>query len=553
MRLYLAQLNTIVGDLEGNCRKIVDAAGRATDGGADLLLLPEQTIPGYPAKDMLLQEGFIRRCREALANLAATCADGPAILVGFPERHEGFGKRLFNSAALLRGGKVEAVYRKGLLPTYDVFDELRYFDSASKPMVFECGGIRVGVTICEDCWNDELYWSHRLYDRDPVEESIRAGARLVVNLSASPFTLGKLSVRRKMLAETARRHGVAFAMNNLIGGNDDLVFDGSSMVFSPDGTKTCELPPLAEGNALVEINNPGTMEIDCIACSPCEDLPRLEALRRALVLGVRDYLGKCGFNKALIGLSGGIDSALVAALAVEALGSENVHGVSMPSRYSSDHSRSDAEVLAKNLGIQYSSIPIEGMFSQLHDDLETHVPTEGSGLAYENAQARLRGVVLMTISNASGALVLTTGNKSELSVGYCTLYGDMCGGLAVIADVPKLDVYALSRHLNETSGREIIPESTLIKPPSAELAPDQKDSDSLPQYEELDPIIEGYVVEGLDEEGLVARGHDRGIVRRMLRLIAINEYKRRQAAPSIKVTSRAFGFGWRMPIARKIP
>lgn len=553
MRLYVAQMNPIVGDLEGNSRKIVEAWNQGREGGADLILFPEQTIPGYPAKDLLLQEGFIRRCREAMEKLAVECKDGPAILVGFPERHAGFGKRLFNSAALLRGGRVEAIYRKGLLPTYDVFDELRYFDSASEPFVFECAGVRVGVTICEDCWNDELYWSHRLYERDPVEESVRAGAQLVVNLSASPFTLGKLAIRRAMLAETARRHGIAFALNNLVGGNDDLVFDGSSMVFAPDGSRVCELPALDTGATLIEISTGDPLGVRCVECTPCEDLSRLEALRRALVLGVRDYLGKCGFRRALIGLSGGIDSALVAALAVEALGAENVHGVSMPSRYSSDHSRSDAEQLARSLGMEYTSIPIEGLFSQVQEDLGEHVPTKGSGLAYENAQARLRGVILMTMSNASGALVLTTGNKSELSVGYCTLYGDMCGGLAVIADVPKMDVYALSRHINETAGRELIPENTLVKPPSAELAPDQKDSDSLPPYEELDPIIQGYVEEGLDEDGLVSRGHDRETVRRILRLIAVNEYKRRQAAPALKVTSRAFGFGWRMPLARRIP
>ncbi|MCC5876648.1 MAG: NAD+ synthase [Candidatus Sumerlaeia bacterium] len=553
MRLYLAQMNTIVGDLEGNSGKIVEAWRRAREAGADLVLLPEQCIPGYPAKDLLLQEGFIRRCHEATDRLAIECKDGPALLVGFPERHAGSGKRLFNSAALLRGGRVEAIYRKGLLPTYDVFDELRYFDSANQPLVFECAGVRVGITICEDCWNDELYWSHRLYDRDPVEESVKAGAQLVVNLSASPFTLGKLAVRRAMLAETARRHGIAFAMNNLVGGNDDLVFDGSSMVFAPDGSKVCELPALDSGDAVIDIEGDKDLGARCVECSPCEDLPRLEALRRALVLGTRDYLEKCGFRKALIGLSGGIDSALVAAIAVEALGAENVQGVSMPSRYSSDHSVSDAEQLANNLGMGYTSVPIEGLFSQVQTDLSELVPTKGSGLAYENAQARLRGVILMTISNASGALVLTTGNKSELSVGYCTLYGDMCGGLAVIADVPKMDVYALSRHINETAGRELIPENTLVKPPSAELAPDQKDSDSLPPYEELDPIIQGYVEEGLDEDGLAGRGHDRETVRRILRLIAVNEYKRRQAAPALKVTSRAFGFGWRMPLARKLP
>lgn len=552
MRLYLAQINTLVGDISGNASLIRDSIGEGRRRGADLVVFPEQTLPGYPAKDILLHDGFIDRNRGALEELAALTKDGPAALVGFPERHDGSGRRLFNAAALLRGGRVEAVYRKGLLPTYDVFDEDRYFDPGTEPLLFECAGVPVAVTICEDCWNDELYWSHRRYGRDPVEEAARAGARVIVNLSASPFTLGKLEVRRRMLSEAARRHGAALVMTNLVGGNDDLIFDGSSMAFGPDGDRVAELPAFESAGALMEVD-PESGTIRSAEPSPlAEEHSRLERLRRALVLGTRDYLAKCGFRRVLIGLSGGIDSALVAALAAEAIGPENVHGVSMPSRHSSGHSRTDAEALAQNLGIRYSSIPVEGLFGKLQEELGGHLQGAGSSLALENAQARLRGAILMTLSNASGDLVLTTGNKSELSVGYCTLYGDMCGGIAVIADVPKLDVYALSRHINETAGREVIPEGTITKPPSAELAPDQKDSDSLPPYEELDPIINGHVEEGLDEDGLVDRGHDRETVRHVLRLIAINEYKRRQAAPALKVNARAFGFGWRMPIAKRM-
>ncbi len=544
IRVFIGQVNTLVGHVEGNQAKAESALERAAAAGADLLLLPEQTLPGYPAKDLLTFGSFVKRNRAALENFARATAGRPAALIGFPEAHDGPGNGLYNAAALCRDGRVEKVFRKILLPTYDVFDEDRHFDEGSEVGTFDLGEARVGVTICEDLWNDELYWSRRRYGRDPGQEVVDAGAEIVVNLSASPYTMGKRRVRRDMIAAAARRHGVPVVQANLVGANDDLIFDGSSFAVGADGTLGAMSPAFEEHDLVVDIDPSGK------ATGPMvEEIGELEELRRALTLGVRDYVTKCGFREVLIGLSGGIDSALVAVIAAEALGPHRVHAISMPSRYSTDHSKSDAQLLAENLGISYREIPIEGMFAQAIDDVGPHLGRTPE-LALENMQPRLRGMTLMSLSNATGAMVLTTGNKSEMSVGYTTLYGDMCGGLAVISDVPKTLVYALCRHINASSGREVIPESILTKAPSAELAPDQKDSDSLPEYDVLDPIIRGFVEDGLSEDELVAEGHDREIVRKVLRLVIRSEYKRRQAAPTLKVTSRAFGYGWRMPIAR---
>ncbi len=561
IRVYLAQLNTIVGDIEGNLARSLEALSRAKAARADLLILPEQTLPGYPAKDLLMQRDFIRRSEQAVERFAEATAGAPAALVGFPKSYEfnsdlyprgcaqqvKVGKLLYNSAAFCRAGHVETVYNKCLLPTYDVFDESRYFDASHDFAVVEINGHRCALTICEDLWNDDLYWSNRLYDFDPVNKAVvTGGANVILSLSASPFALGKRRVRRGMFAALAKRYKAPVLVNNLVGANDDLIFDGVSMVFDQEGNQVAQGKSFAEDDLIVEITP--TAVKNCGASAV--DEPEMEELRRGLVLGIRDYVGKCGFKQVLIGLSGGIDSALVAALAAEALGPANVHGVAMPSRYSSDHSKSDAEALAKNLGIHFSMIPIEGMFATAQAELGSNLAGAHVPIALENMQSRLRGLTLMSLSNAGGAMVLATGNKSELSVGYCTLYGDMCGGLAVIGDVPKTMVYDLCRHLNQSAGRPLIPESTMTKPPSAELRPDQKDTDSLPPYEVLDPIIRGYAEEALEAGELIARGHDEATVRRVIRMIQLNEYKRRQAPPVLKVTSRAFGYGWRMPIAR---
>ncbi|MBI1290448.1 NAD+ synthase [bacterium] len=544
MRVALAQINSRVGDLEGNFQKAKASYDAASAEGADVVLFPEQTFAGYPAKDLLTRDGFIRRNAEIVEAFARLTSSGPVAVVGYPERHDGPGHRLYNTAAVCRGGAVTDRYRKWLLPTYDVFDEDRYFDEGQTPLVIEVRGRRLGVTVCEDIWNDELYWSNRLYERNPIAAASKAGAEILLNISASPFTLAKRGVRKAMMASAARTHGLPIAQVNLVGANDDLVFDGVSMAFDSEGRQIAQARDFEDDLLIVDFAG-AENRIE-------KDAPEIEQLRRALVLGIRDYVRKCGFAKVLIGLSGGIDSALVAALAVEALGPANVTGVAMPSRYSSDHSKSDAQLLATALGIECRMLPIEPMFAAATAEIEKHFVGGNRKIAFENLQSRLRGLSLMTLSNESGALVLTTGNKSEMSVGYATLYGDMCGGLAPIADVPKLMVYELSQHINTSAGREIIPHGTLTKPPSAELAPDQKDTDSLPPYEILDPIVRAYVEEGLDGPEIVARGFEEETVRRVLRLIHINEYKRRQSAPTLKVTGRAFGYGWRMPIAKSI-
>ena len=546
MKIALLQVNPTVGDLAGNARRILDALRQAADGGADLAATPELALVGYLPRDLLLSAGFVRQSWEALETLARDAGDLPPVLVGLPEPNPSDeGRPLFNSAALLRGGRVELRFRKALLPTYDVFDEDRYFEPFHGAQVLDIGGHRIGVSICEDIWNDRDFWKRRRYHHDPIEELTSAGANVVVNMSASPFTAGKHRRREEMLSSMALKHRVPIAYVNQFGGNDDLVFDGRSCMFNGDGAI------FARGRAF---------EPDVVVCdiddarpiAPASDLGVESEIWRALVLGTRDYAGKCGFSSAVLGLSGGIDSALTAAIAAEALGASRVLGVLMPSPYSSHGSLDDARALAVNLGIETLTLPIAPLMQTFDDTLRAALGADPQGVAQENIQARIRGNLLMALSNTRGALLLTTGNKSELSVGYCTLYGDMSGGLAVIADVPKTMVYRVSRWRNDSTGRPIIPEATLTKAPSAELRPNQTDQDSLPPYEVLDDVLQRHVERHQPADEIVAAGLDRDTVERVLRLVRIAEFKRKQAAPGLKVTDRAFGTGWRMPIAARV-
>jgi NAD+ synthase (glutamine-hydrolysing) len=545
MKIALLQVNPTVGDVTGNARRILEALRDAASKGADLAATPELALVGYLPRDLLLNPGFVKRSWDILEGLARDAADLPPVLVGLPEPNPSdTGRPLFNTAALLRGGRIEERFRKALLPTYDVFDEDRYFEPFHGPQVLDIAGQRVGISICEDIWNDRDFWKRRRYHHDPIEELVRAGANIVLNLSASPFTAGKHRRREEMLSSMAAKHRMPIAYVNQFGGNDDLVFDGRSCMFNAEGAV------FARGRAF---------EADVVVCdmddarpmAPASDLGIESEIWRALVLGTRDYACKCGFTSVVLGLSGGIDSALTAAIAAEALGADKVLGVLMPSPYSSQGSLDDAHELARNLCIETMTLPIEELMRAFDGTLRAQLGADLPGVAQENIQARIRGNLLMALSNTRGALLLTTGNKSELSVGYCTLYGDMSGGLAVIADVPKTMVYRVSRWRNESAGRPIIPDATLTKAPSAELRPNQTDQDSLPPYEVLDDILQRYVERHQTADEIVAAGFERATVERVLRLVRIAEFKRKQAAPGLKVTDRAFGTGWRMPIAAK--
>lgn len=551
MKILLAQLNTTVAAIAKNVAAIIKALERGRGQGADLVVFPELPLTGYPAKDLLERPYFIEANRKALEQVArATAPDasgrGIGAVVGFVDRNTTHpGQGLFNAAALLDSGAIVGVYHKCLLPTYDVFDEARYFDAASEARVLTFRGRRLGISICEDIWNDELHWSRRRYARDPIVEQSRQGAELLINISASPYTLGKRDAKHAMLAHTARRHGLPLVHVNLVGGNDELIFDGWSNVFDASGEIIAQCSDFEEDFVLVDLDSSGA------GCRHPTTREPMERVHRGLTLGLRDYLHKCGFHDAVIGLSGGIDSAVVAALAVDALGAGHVRGIIMPSRFSSEGSRTDAEALARNLGIGFETISIEPMFQTVLEELSPRIGGRPWDVTEENIQSRLRGLTLMALSNKFGCLVLSTGNKSEVAVGYATLYGDMCGGLAPIADIPKTMIYDLARYLNALHApAPWIPESTLTKPPSAELRPDQKDTDSLPPYDILDSIIHAYVERSLSPDSIIALGHDAETVRRVVRMIDGAEYKRRQAAPTLKITSRAFGYGWRMPLAR---
>jgi NAD+ synthase (glutamine-hydrolysing) len=553
VRIALAQINPIVGDFAGNLAKISACVERAAGEGAELVMLPELATSGYPPADLLEKESFVARAEETLNAVAAlTKGKGrPAVLCGSPLRCEALrGKRVRNAAVLLENGERRFVQQKMLLPFYDVFDEQRYFEPALTQALFVVGRQPLAITICEDAWNDKMFWPRQNYPVDPIDQLMRqwsvlpqplSGHRLILNISASPFWQGKADVRRQMIRALAKRHAATVLMVNQVGANDSLIFDGASFAVDARGEVIAQAKSFEEDLIVIE-----TTAANPVLALPEED--DTASIWKALVLGTRDYLHKCGFSKALLGLSGGIDSALVAVIAVEALGAANVEGVLMPSEFSSDGSVSDAEALAKNLGIRTTVLPIRDIFTQFRQALQPVFAETPFGLAEENLQPRIRGSLLMALSNKTGALVLTTGNKSEMACGYCTLYGDMAGALAVIGDVYKTEVYALARYANR--GREVIPEATLSKPPSAELRPGQKDTDSLPEYEVLDPILRAYIEDySAAEEIARAQGVDLELVQHVIRLVEMSEYKRQQAAPVLKVSRKSFGMGRRFPIA----
>jgi NAD+ synthase (glutamine-hydrolysing) len=573
VKIALAQINPTIGDFAGNTRLILDFTDRAADQAADLVVFPELCICGYPPADLLEKKSFLDRSAEVLQQIADHTAAGPAILCGTalptasPDGKSSEGKRARNVAALLSGGKITFLQQKMLLPFYDVFDEQRYFEPAAHQTLTILNGNPLAITVCEDAWNDKGFWPRRLYAVDPVDELMRQWGtlpdpiavhpRLILNISASPFCSGKRHLRRNMLSAIARRHSAFVAMVNQVGGNDSLIFDGSSLVLAPSGEVVAQAASFREDLIFFDTSATQPSARNSPAQDPTSEAQDdISATWDALVLGTRDYVRKCGFTKALVGLSGGIDSALVAAIAVKALGPENVLGIGMPSEFSSAGSIDDARSLATNLGIRFELVAIQDVFQQYQRTLEPLFAGTPFGLAEENLQSRIRGALLMALSNKLGALVLTTGNKSEMSTGYCTLYGDMVGALAVIGDVFKTRIYALSRYANRE--REVIPRNTIDKPPSAELRPGQRDTDSLPPYEVLDPILEAYVERYCSAEQILAERTASGetidiaLIRRVLSLVERSEYKRQQAAPVLKVTQKSFGNGRRFPIAVKI-
>jgi NAD+ synthetase len=546
LKIGLLQLNSTVGDFAANRKKLLDGCEKAVALGAEFILAPELFLCGYPPRDLLQRADFIAANLAALAETAKSVGAVP-LCVGFVDKNpDRPGRALRNAAAVLQYGKIIWRTNKCLLPTYDVFDEDRYFEPAKTIAPFEFNGRKLGVTICEDIWNDEDFWPERLYRRDPVKELIAQGAEIILNLSASPWHDGKERMRLEMLRRAARDEKIPLAQVNAIGANDELIFDGHSVALDARG----EVIALGKGFAEEILVADLRREVQSPKSKVQSDFPPREAqIFSALSLGIRDYVRKCNFKSVIVGLSGGIDSALVAVLAADALGADKVLGVSMPARYSSEGSLSDAAALAKNLGIRYEVLPIEPVFKSVEKQLEKVFAGTKPNEAEENVQSRLRGVTLMALSNKFGALVLTTGNKSEMAVGYCTLYGDMCGALAPLADVFKTDIYQIARWVNRD--REIIPAASISKPPSAELRPNQTDQDSLPPYETLDQILDAYVVKNLGRDEIIRRGFDAAVVNDVLNKINFSEYKRRQAAPGLKVSPRAFGMGRRIPIAQK--
>ncbi len=543
MRIGLAQLNPTVGDLAANRKAIIDAYHALVAQGAELVVFPELAVCGYPPRDLLFKSRFAPDIAKSLAEIAATTGAVPAIVGTVAPAAKSAGRPFINAAAFCHHGRVEQLAAKCLLPTYDVFDEDRYFEPSDAPTIFRFNGKRIGVTICEDLWNDADPADRPRYRIDPVRLLADQDVDLMVNISASPWHTNKSTVRDRLVSTAAQLLGAPVVYCNTIGGNDELVFDGRSLAADASGAINARLPAFETCIQIIDTAAPALPE-------PVEDEETaLDDIRKALVLGLRDYAHKSGFRRALVALSGGIDSAVVAALAVEAFGADNVTGISLPSAISSQHSRDDARVLAANLGIAFDTIAIAEAVAATEAALAPLFAGRPRDVAEENLQARLRGVIMMALSNKFGSLLLTTGNKSEIAVGYCTLYGDMCGGLAVISDVFKTQVYALARHLNRE--REIIPVSTIEKPPSAELRPDQKDEDSLPPYDTLDAILHAYVEEGLSRAEIAGLGFDLSVVEDMCRKVDLNEYKRKQAAPGLKITPLAFGVGRRIPIVQR--
>jgi NAD+ synthase (glutamine-hydrolysing) len=551
MRLGLAQINTTVGDLAGNRRRILDAYADLVRRGAELVVFPELATCGYPPRDLLFKRHFVPDVEVSMKAIAEAVGDVPALVGTVEGNTSGTGRSFFNSAAFCHRGKVASVAHKCLLPTYDVFDEDRYFEPAPQPTVIVHNGVRIGVTICEDIWTHPMISTRRLYNGlDPVKQLAAMKCDLMVNLSASPWNHGKSGVRQTLVTDAARALGCPVAYVNAVGGNDELIFDGRSLISDPSGRVTTGMAAFAEELAVAETApGPGA------ALSPTFEQADMADILCALTLGVRDYAHKVGFRTALVALSGGIDSAVVGAIAAAALGPENVIGVSQPSEISSQHSKDDARRLAENLGIRFETIGIKEVVASCEEALGPLFSGRARDVAEENIQARVRGVLMMALSNKFGALLLTTGNKSEMAVGYCTLYGDMCGGLAVISDVFKTQVYALANWINADAKRAgrtpPIPQSTIDKVPSAELRPNQTDLDSLPPYDVLDAVLKGYVEEGLSRRDLVAQGFAETVVSDVVRKVDLNEYKRKQAAPGLKITPLAFGVGRRIPIVQK--
>ena len=551
MKIAIAQLNPTIGDITNNAQQIIAAAKDAAKQNVRLLLTPELSLCGYPPRDLLLYPGFVETMSHELKAIASQLPENIAVLIGTvetnPHATSKGQKPLYNSMALLDGGEVKQIFHKRLLPTYDVFDEDRYFEPGYEANYFTLDGVKVGVSICEDLWNDEQFWGKRNYEVNPIEELVQLGVDVITNLSASPYTVGKNKLRSQMLNHAATAYSKPIIYVNQIGGNDDLVFDGNSMAFSSAGGLVTHAKSFAADLVVVELDElKETGEQESRG-----EIDSNEEIYNALVLGVKDYARKCGFSKATLGLSGGIDSALVAAVAASALGAENVLGVLMPSPYSSHHSVSDAVDLVNSLGIKSQQLAIKDAMTAYDKILDPMFAGTEFGIAEENIQSRIRGNLLMAIANKFGYLLLSTGNKSEMAVGYCTLYGDMNGGLAVIADVPKTRVFELCRWLNKNKDQEIIPVNIITKPPSAELKPDQKDSDSLPDYEILDDILDRIICQHQSLKEVIKAGHDTETVAKVMKLLTRAEFKRRQAPPAIKITDRAFGTGWRMPIASR--
>ena len=537
MRVALGQLNAVVGDLAGNAEKMRSIYSQALGFAVDMLVFPELAICGYPPEDLLYKKHFLEDNFLAVEKLAADCPD-KTIIVGFAESHQG---NCYNSAAVLQDGRISEIYRKSLLPNYGVFDEARYFTAGTEPLTIRLKGLNAAVTICRDIW--DINW---------LANFIKSSGEIqaVVNISASPFYTGKTEERERVLATCAKKFNCAVCYCNLTGGQDELVFDGRSMFFDSTGRMTAQAKAFAEDLLIAEVISAGKKRVETRPMGPAAPQPRslIDEIYQALVLGTRDYARKNGFAKTLLGLSGGIDSSIVAAIAAAALGAENVVGITMPSKFNSPETIADAERVAKNLGIELIKLPIEPILEQFDHSLQSTPGWDSKGIAYENLQARVRGGILMSMSNSTGSLVLTSGNKSETAVGYTTLYGDTAGGFAVIKDVPKTLVYKLAEHINKVSGQQLIPADVLKRPPSAELRPDQKDTDSLPDYDLLDEILKGYVEEDKSAQQLIEFGLDKEVVHRVIRMVDRNEYKRRQSPPGIKITPKAFGKDRRLPI-----